>query len=178
VATYDNSLDGDDKVAYAYSEYMLYTNTGTLAVYLDPTDPITVQYGINNPSVRLMNALRVGVVVDDTLKFVYAPVTESGTGNSSGSTANTFQAVSSATAVSNATVLTNLNTYKATSTGDTSAPYSGGSATSLGNADTAGLQVKIFVWLEGTDAQAILGESDNDLQGINVSLKYVGVLAS
>jgi hypothetical protein len=157
---------------------MLYTNVGTLAVYLDPDDPITVQYGANNPTVKLMNALRVGVMVDDTLKFVYAPVTESGNGNSSGSAADTFQAVSSATAVASTAVLTNLDTYKATATGDTSAPYSGGSATSLGNADTAGLPVKIFVWLEGTDAQAILGESDNDLQGINVSLKYVGVLAS
>jgi hypothetical protein len=176
-ATYNNSLDGNGKVAYVVSEYMLYTNQESMAVYLDPTDPITVSYENADGSRDMRSAIRVGVEVGGTLKFIYAPAAESGSGNSSGNlTADTFYAVNSATEVSALnTVLTNVNTYKATATGNSDAPYSAGTATSLGTAVPEGLQVRVYVWLEGTDAQAMLGTSDNDTQDLNVEIKYVGI---
>ncbi len=177
IATYDNTLDGDDKVAYAFSTYKLYTNTGSMDIYLDPTEPIVVSYSAIDASGKdLMSALRVGIAVDGTMKFIYAPITETGTGNSQGqSSANTFYGVNSATeATTLATVLTSLNDWKATATGNAAAPYSA-ATNSLGTATTTGIQVKVFVWLEGTDAQAILGVSDNDIQGIQVHIKYVGI---
>ncbi len=180
VATYNNTLDGDGKVAYVVSEYMLYTSKDPLDVYLDPTTPITVSYEDPDGSKNLKGALRIGVVVGGTMKFIYAPDAESGTGNSTGqSTANTFYGVTDATTVgtlatSNA-VITSLTGFQATATGSDIEPYAKGSATALGQATAAGVQVRVYVWLEGTDAQAMLGVSDNDLQGINVTVKYVGV---
>ena len=183
VATYDNTLDGNGKVAYVVSEYMLYTNNSPLNVFLNPDNPITVAYASNEATQKLLGALRVGVEFGGSLKFIYAPVTESGTGNSDGQTvANTFYGVTNATTVdtlsTSTAVITSVSGFAATATGSDVEPYSAGSATALGQATTAGIQVRVYIWLEGTDAQAMLGVSDNDLQGINVNIKYVGVTPS
>ncbi len=177
-AIYNNSLDGNGKVAYVLSEYMLYTNEQPMSVYLDPAPPITVSYSDPDGSRDMPSAPRIGVETGGTLKFIYAPAAESGTGNSEGTlTNNTFYGVNSATAVSELnTVLTSLSGYTATATGNSMDPYSAGGASTLGTADPNGLQVRVYVWLEGTDAQAMLGTSDNDLQGLNVDIKYVGIL--
>ena len=140
-----------------------------------------VNYETPDGSRDMMSAVRVGVEVGGTLKFIYAPYAESGTGNSSGGaiSADTFYAVDSATSVATLnSVVTSLSQYQALATGDSDSPYEAGSATSLGVAVPSGLQVRVYVWIEGTDAQAILGTSDNDEQGLNVTLKYVGILAS
>jgi len=176
VATYTNSLEQATKVAYLMSEYMLYTNNGTLDVYLDPTAPITVEYGAAQGSRNLLGALRVAIVAgtgNSAVTILYAPVAESGTGNSAGATADTFYAVASANSVSTITMST-IATYQA---GGTDPNFTAGT-TSLGAATTSGLPVKVYVWLEGTDAQAMLGVSDDDTVGINVNVKYVGVAQS
>jgi len=183
-ATYDNTLDGDGKVAYVVSKYMLYTNNESLDVWLDPTNPIVVSYATNNVTAKqLLNALRIGVKVGGTLKFIYAPVAESitdGTGNSAVTyAANTYFAVTDEDTVGTCSaVITDLSAYKATASGNTSDPYSAGTgtgATKLCTTTPDGVQVEIYVWLEGTDAQAMLGKSDEDLKGINITVNYVGV---
>ena len=47
----------------------------------------------------------------------------------------------------------------------------------LATATGTGTQVQIYVWLEGTDAQAILSKSDN-ASGLKLSVYFTGVEAA
>lgn len=173
VGTYLNSLENNlERVAYLYEDYMLYTNDQELNVYLHPTDPITVAYKENATVARQLNeAIRVAIVVGD-LKIFYAPVTETGAGNSTNAVTG-FSNVKDATSVE-AFSMTDLSAYKAVAvSGD---PYSfTAGTTSLGTATTSGLHVRTYVWLEGTDAQALIGMSDKDTKGLIINVNFVGV---
>lgn len=173
VATYTNTAEGNtSKVAYMMDEYMIYTNQDSLAVYFDPAAPIAISYADNG--VNLEKAIRVGIAVGNTLKFVYAPVAETGYGNCIGITSSgNFYAVTGASSVAaQSGVLTDLSAY--TAGGSSSDGYTAGT-TSLGTATTSGLNVKVFVWLEGTDADAVIGSSDNITDALTVSVNLVGV---
>ena len=50
-------------------------------------------------------------------------------------------------------------------------------ANKLATATGTGTQVQIYVWLEGTDAQAILSKSDN-ASGLKLSVYFTGVEAA
>ena len=50
-------------------------------------------------------------------------------------------------------------------------------ANKLATATSAGTPVQIYVWLEGTDAQAILSKSDN-ASGLKLSVYFTGVEAA
>ncbi|MBR3640608.1 MAG: hypothetical protein IKN53_01085 [Oscillibacter sp.] len=179
--TYNNTYEGKTRTAYYRSDVNLYTTNGDLDVYLNATNPITVSYAENATEAKqLLNALRVGIVANGTMKFIYAPAAESGTGNSQGSAANTFYTISSGTlTAANSTVLTSLTDYTASLKAGSTVIYEAAQGhTSLGTATSAGLNVSVYVWLEGTDAQALFGLSDSDVKGINVTLNYVGVEAS
>ena len=177
IGTYLNSVESNaQRVAYLYEDYMLYTNDGSLGVYLHPTDPITVTYKQNATTARKLNeAIRVAIVAGDgnnAVKIFYAPVTETGAGNSTNAVTG-FSNVRDATTVE-AFSMTNLNNYKAVAVvGD---PYTFTAGTnSLGTAGTSGLHVRTYVWLEGTDAQALIGESDKDTKGLIINVNFVGV---
>ena len=180
--TYTNTYEGATKVAYYKASNNLYTSTGSLDVYLDSTNPITVAYDTSNAIVakQLLNALRVGIVANGTMKLIYAPLAESGTGNSSGSSANTFYYISGGSLTNASSVVktsSSLTPFLASLALGSDHIYEPDSLTPtpLCTATTAGVNVDVYVWLEGTDAQALLGLSDNDLKGINVSVKYVAV---
>jgi cytoskeletal protein RodZ len=177
VGTYLNALEGSaSRVAYLYEDYMLYTTDQDLAVYLHPTNPITVSYQDNGTTARQLNeALRVAIVVGDgngALKLFYAPITETGSGNSANAVTG-FSNVKNATEVEAFTMSTISNYQAAAVQGD---PYTfTAGTTSLGTAGTSGLHVRVYIWLEGTDAQALIGVSDKDIKGINVNVSFVGV---
>ena len=177
VGTYLNALEGSaSRVAYLYEDYMLYTTDQDLAVYLHPTNPITVAYQSNGTTARQLNeALRVAIVVGDgnsALKLFYAPTTETGKGNSANAVTG-FSNVKNATEVEAFTMSTISNYQAAAVQGD---PYTFTAGTnSLGTAGTSGLHVRVYIWLEGTDAQALIGVSDKDIKGINVNVSFVGV---
>ena len=177
VGTYLNALEGSaSRVAYLYEDYMLYTNDQDLNIFLHPTNPITVAYQDNGTTARQLNeALRVAIVVGDgnsALKLFYAPVTESGSGNSANAVRG-FSNVKNATEVEAFTMSTISNYQAAAVQGD---PYTFNAGTlSLGTAGTSGLHVRVYIWLEGTDAQALIGVSDKDTKGINVNVSFVGV---
>ncbi len=177
VGTYLNALEGSaSRVAYLYEDYMLYTTDQDLAVYLHPTNPITVSYQQNNTTARQLDqALRVAIVVGDgnsTLKLFYAPVTETESGNSANAVEG-YSNVKDATTVE-AFLMTNLATYQAAAVQGDPYTFTAGT-TSLGTAGTSGLHVRVYIWLEGTDAQALIGVSDKDIKGINVNVSFVGV---
>ncbi len=180
--TYSNTYENATKVAYYKSSNNIYTSNGPLDVYLDSTNPITVSYDTSNAIVQkqLLNALRVGISVGGTMKLIYAPLAESGTGNSSGSSADTFYYISGGSLTNASSVVKTTSTltpFLATLNVGSDHVYTpdAGSPTPICQATTAGVNVDVYVWLEGTDAQALYGMSDNDLKGINVTIKYVGV---
>ena len=94
--TYDNAYEDKERTAYYCSKVNLYTVNGDLDVYLNNVDPITVTYDTSNnvEAKQLLNALRIGIYAGGSMKLIYAPVAESGTGNSQGAAANTFYAIS------------------------------------------------------------------------------------
>ena len=174
VGTYLNSLEGSSqRVAYLYEDYVLYTNNQSMDVYLHPTNPITVAYQDNAIAAKSLNeAIRVAIVVGD-VKIFYAPTSETAAGNSSGAVTG-YSNVKDASTVEVFT-MTNRSTYQAEAGADENTFSAGTGKTSLGTATTTGLHVRMYVWLEGTDAQALIGVSDMDTKGLNVNVNFVGV---
>ena len=176
--TYTNDYEGKTCTAYYRSDVNLYTSNGTLNVYLNNTNPITVTYGTTQGSKDLLHALRVGVAVDGTMKFIYVPYDESGTGNSIDASANTLYTISGGTLTpAGANVLTSLSGYTASLAQGSTVLYKAdqNALPVCTGVDTSGTNVSVYVWLEGTDAQAIFGTSDDDTAGINVTVNFVGV---
>lgn len=175
--TYYNTYEEANKVAFIQSDVNLYTSNGSLDIYLLNNNPIEVSYAENTTEPkRLLEALRVGLFINNTAAFIYAPITESGTGNSTGAAADTFYCISNGNLTS-APTLTSLTNYLAAPVPNTDF-FTPTGTTSLGTATETGLPVSIFIWLEGTDAQALYGMSDNDIKGINISIHFVGVESS
>ena len=178
--TYTNTYESKTRTAYYLSKVNLYTTDGNLDVYLNSVNPITVAYdplAVSDSKV-LLNALRVGISVGGTMKFIYAPVAESGTGNSSGASADTLYYINSSGVLTaaGANVVTSLTGFTAQTRAGSDYLYEPvTAATPICTATTSGTDVYLYVWLEGTDAQALYGLADNDLKGIDVTVNYVGV---
>ena len=155
----------NDKSYTAYSEgsYLLYTDGDPLDVYLGAGGITLTTTGAAGKS--LSEALRVGVKAGDTL-LLYAPVPEDGgykavTGvNTTAPAANVYDGAT-------------ISAWQVIQTEDGYTPPTNKLATATGE----GTQVQIYVWLEGTDAQAILSKSDN-ASGLKLSVYFTGVEAA
>ena len=174
--------------AYQVSTYSIYTTTGEVALNLDPVNPISVAVdtaGTTNPAVTgtgFKDSLRVGVVVDGTLKVVYAPTAETAAnGNDSDKTTNSATTVWRTVADASSTKDASYTTLSGTTfTGWTATDNNDGTYTkatnSLGDVDTDGVVVKVYVWLEGTDTNCVVGSADSasDDDSYKVTLNFVG----
>ena len=150
--------------AYSVGTYILYTDGEPLDVYLG-TGGITLTTGAAGKS--LSEALRVGIRAGDTL-LIYAPVQEEGG----------YKAVTGANATADADNVydgTTISEWQVTQTEDGyTVPAN---KNKLATATGTGTPVQIYVWLEGTDAQAILSKSDN-ASGLKLSVYFTGVEAA
>ena len=149
--------------AYSVGTYILYTDGEPLDVYLG-AGGITLTTGAAGKS--LSEALRVGVKAGETL-LIYAPVREEGG----------YKAVTGANTTASATVYdgTTISKWQVTQTED---GYTlPANKNKLATATGTGTPVQIYVWLEGTDAQAILSKSDN-ASGLKLSVYFTGVEAA
>lgn len=158
--TYNNK----EYTAYSVGTYILYTDGDPLDVYLG-AGGITLTTGTAGKS--LSEALRVGIKTEKTL-LIYAPVQEEGG----------YKAVTGANTTADADNVydgTNISAWQVTQTEDgyTLPAKVNKLATATGN----GTPVQIYVWLEGTDAQAILSKSDN-ASGLKLSVYFTGVEAA
>ena len=142
--------------------YILYTDGEPLDVYLGTGGITLTTTGAAGKS--LSEALRVGIKAGNTL-LIYAPVREDGG----------YKAVTGANTTASATVYdgTNISVWQVTQTEDGYTPPENKLATATGT----GTPVQIYVWLEGTDAQAILSKSDN-ASGLKLSVYFTGVEAA
>lgn len=173
-ATGKYTVQKDNFYAYSVSQYTLYTvnNTGTADVYLDnstangpvmitPSDGATQEW-FN----KIKGSLRVGIVIGDELKVVYAPVTPSETeaGNDVNKTigwscvdesltktiAPTYKHVDGI----NLTDQTGSN-WGATKSGESYVKPSGRPAKVADKVDYNGISMKIYIWMEGTDSDCV-----------------------
>lgn len=186
---------GNSRNAYLCGTYTIYASNGSYDVYLDPTAPLAITGASANGGAY--DALRVGIVIGNTMQVVYAPTTDTGVGNDN-STAVGWRMVTSAsagttsnasydviTAVSNGVNVNDkgttlvANNYCAVKSGADntySAPES--NAKPLASAvGASGIEVKIYIWMEGTDQQCVIGTADgaNDSNTYSVTANFVGV---
>lgn len=157
------TYNGKNYTAYSVGSYILYTDGDPLDVYLG-AGGITLTT-TSTAGKSLSEALRVGVKTGDTL-LLYAPVQEDG-GYKAVTGANTTAAVA------NVYDSTTISAWQVTQTEDGyTVPLK-----KLATATSEGTPVQIYVWLEGTDAQAILSKSDN-ASGLKLSVYFTGVEAA
>jgi len=149
--------------AYSVGSYILYTDGDPLDVYLGAGGITLTTIGTAGKS--LSEALRVGIKAGNTL-LIYAPVQEDGG----------YKAVTGANTTADATNVydyTNISAWQVIQTEDGYIRPT----EKLATATSAGTPVQIYVWLEGTDAQAILSKSDN-ASGLKLSVYFTGVEAA
>ncbi len=159
--TYNNK----EYTAYSVGSYILYTDGDPLDVYLG-TGGITLTT-IGTAGKSLSEALRVGVKTEKTL-LIYAPVREEGG----------YKAVTGTNTTADATNVYDGTTISAWQVTQTEDGYTvPANKNKLATATGTGTPVQIYVWLEGTDAQAILSKSDN-ASGLKLSVYFTGVEAA
>lgn len=157
------TYNGKNYTAYSVGSYILYTDGDPLDVYLGTGGITLTTTGAAGKS--LSDALRVGVKTEKTL-LIYAPVREDGG----------YKAVTGANTTADATNVydyTNISAWQVTQTEDGYIRPT----EKLATATSDGTPVQIYVWLEGTDAQAILSKSD-DASGLKLSVYFTGVEAA
>lgn len=186
---YTDSL-GTARNIFQAATYTIYTSSGAADVYLDPTAPVTITGGTTG----MYNTLRVGIVVNDTLKLVYAPTTDTAAGNDLTTTTSMWRTVSGASAIKDATytviagdsenIGTSVNkgtsnltwtAVKSATDGLYSAPDNPG--TLIENVGASGAKVEVYVWMEGTDEQCLIGTADGgtDTKTYSVTVNFAGV---
>lgn len=146
--------------AYSVGSYLLYTDGEPLDVYLGAGGITLTTIGTAGKS--LSEALRVGIKTGDTL-LIYAPVREEGG----------YKAVTGVNTTADATNVYDGATISVWQVIQTEDGYIRPTE-KLATATSDGTPVQIYVWLEGTDAQAILSKSDN-ASGLKLSVYFTGV---
>lgn len=179
--------------AYNKAEFWIYTDELSKDIYFDPAGPIEISIdqdkdAISGRAVYLKQALRIGIQIGDSF-VVYAPSAENGTGNSQGAQANKLYAINAGgvlTPVGDAEhFYTELSSYAAIeleapnpsgSSGEAEGVYGAGvnKLCTAGSIDGGNYKkMSVFIWLEGTDAQAVRGRSNN-ADGIGIAINLVG----
>ena len=155
--------------AYVAADYTLYTvtNTGIADVYLDGTNPVTIKPSGNVTSEwfdKIKGSLRVGIVINDELKVVYAPVEPSTAehGNDASYTIGWSCVAAEGTEtkapdyahVSGATLVDqNGGDWAATGSGGSYSKPAGAKPQAIAkNVGYNGANMKIVIWMEGTDS--------------------------
>lgn len=185
--------------AYSVSKYTLYTvnNTGVADVYLDNSTsegPVTITRSAGSSDDwfnKIKGSLRVGIVIGNELKVVYAPVEPSATegGNDVNKTigwscvddslSNTMTPTYSHVAAVNLTDQDNKN-WGATKDGDNYIVPTGTPAKIASNVDYNGVSMKIYIWMEGTDSDCVNMsglETGTDNPTFDVTVRLAGIVA-
>lgn len=196
----DGKYDDNGKSYFAYTlaNYTLYTvnNTGVADVYLDGSSgsPITI---IKSDSAsaewfnKIKGSLRVGILIKNKLQVVYAPVEPSGHGNDATPVVNGWSCVDpgnlsqtmrpSYSRLSGENLVDDDgNNWGADKSGASYVKPTGNAKKLAENVDYNGVNMKVIVWMEGTDAdcQNMNGlEVDDVIPTFDVALSLVGVVA-
>ena len=164
------TIQGNDYYAFTAANYTLYTvaNTGVADVYLDASNssPITITQhgGTQKWFNKIKGSLRVGIVINGELRVVYAPAAPSTTdvGNDvitvAGWSCVNSESLNEVVAptylhLSGIDSLDqNGNNWGATKAGEVYIKPSGNAQKVASNVDYNGTNMKVVVWMEGTDS--------------------------
>lgn len=196
-ATGKYTVQKKDYYAYTVSEYTLYTinSTGLADVYLDnstTSGPVTITPSAGASQEwydKIKGSVRIGIVINDELKVVYAPVAPSMT-----ETGNDVSATAGWSCVDVSMDKTISPTYKhvagnsltdqdggnwgATKDGDYYIKPTGNDQKIAERVDYNGVSLKIYVWMEGTDSDCVnMNGLDTGTENptFDVTVSFVGV---
>lgn len=198
---------GETHYAYIKSEYILYTitETGLADVYLDASegDPITLTTNGTPTTDTIPKSMRIGITIqnikknvdgkyiddgNEELKVVYAPYAETGKGNDADAIdgwsyigTDTDGKLKPLTVTypyiyaSHYTDQQNRN-WVATKTGN---DYNAANGTQkiASSVGYDGVKMRVYIWMEGTDADCVNNEAAEDPATYNVNVKLAGVSA-
>lgn len=191
-----------DHYAFIKSEYILYTitETGYCDVYLDGSDlngAIQVQADGTATSDVIPNSMRIGITIqdlsgtaptgDEKLVAVYAPQDETGIGNDA-------TALAGWTCVQNESSLMSvtyphfaertytwtdtdgvLHNFAATKQNDNYVAPAKNATPIASRIDYDGVIMRVYIWLEGTDADCVNNSNQDDPSTYNVTINLAGV---
>lgn len=186
--------------AYIQSEYIVYTITqsGYADVYLDGTDGKAITVSIDNgktaTSTTIPDSMRIAITTqpldtdgktpigDETLRVVYAPKEVTGMGNDS-------QAIDGKWTYINGTqpaevtyshihettyIDQNGKNWAATKSGEDYTVVEGSEAIAT-DVGYNGIMLRVYIWMEGTDADCVNNAAAEDEATYSVTLKLAGV---
>ena len=189
-------LGGKDYYAYALGTYNLFAvkNTGHADVYFDGAaagGPIQVTRAGESGTVadKVAASLRVGITINDTLVAVYAPAEPSGAGNDvyyeGSDPANGWRVVKGDDETSTTTKDaayrhisgTGAQPWALSKVGDIYATPTSEQIKVAENVDYNGVVMRVYVWMEGTDADCLGSIVTGDESLYNVTVHLVGLTA-
>ena len=199
--------DDDPHYAYLKSEYILYTinETGYADVYLDASEgsPITLSANGTPTTDTIPKSMRIGITIqnikknadnkyiddgEEELKLVYAPYEENGKGNDAeardgwtcigNSTDGKLKPVAVTYPYIYATTYTDQNNqnWVATKVGK-NYEVSSGTQKIASSVGYDGVKMRVYIWMEGTDADCVNNAAAEDPATYNVNVKLAGISA-
>lgn len=191
---------GETHFAYIQSEYIVYTITesGFADVYLDASDGSPIAVSVDNgktaTSTTIPDSMRIAITTQpldtdgktptgtETLRVVYAPKAVTGSGNDSLAIEDKWTYINGTQPVEvtyrhiHETTYTDQNgkNWAATKSGEdyTVADNSEAIATDVGY---NGIMLRVYIWMEGTDADCVNNAAAEDEATYSVTLKLAGV---
>lgn len=164
------TIQGNDYYAFTAANYTLYTvaNTGVADVYLDASNgsPITITQhgGTREWFNKIKGSLRVGIVINGELRVVYAPTAPSTTDTGNDVTTVAGWSCVDSESLNKVVAPTYLHlsgtdsldqnddNWGATKAGEVYIKPSGNAQKVASNVDYNGTNMKIVIWMEGTDS--------------------------
>lgn len=192
------TIQGNDYYAFTAANYTLYTvaNTGVADVYLDASNgsPITITQhgGTQKWFDKIKGSLRVGIVINGELRVVYAPAAPSTTDTGNDVTTVAGWSCVDSESLSKVVAPTylhlsgtdlldqNSNNWGAMKTGEVYVKPSGNAQKIASNVDYNGTNMKVVVWMEGTDSdcQNMSGlDVGEGSPTFDVTVSLVGIVA-
>ena len=199
--------DDDPHYAYLKSEYILYTinETGYADVYLDASEgsPITLSANGTATTDTIPKSMRIGITIqnikknadktysddgEEELKVVYAPYEETGKGNDAeardgwtcigNGTDGKLKPVAVTYPYIYATTYADQNNqnWVATKVGK-NYEVSPGTQKIASSVGYDGVKMRVYIWMEGTDADCVNNAAAEDLATYNVNVKLAGISA-
>ncbi|WP_288774716.1 hypothetical protein [uncultured Eubacterium sp.] len=199
--------DDDPHYAYFKSEYILYTinETGYADVYLDASEgsPITLSANGTPTTDTIPKSMRIGITIqnikknadktysddgEEELKVVYAPYEETGKGNDAearagwtcigNGTDGKLKPVAVTYPYIYATTYADQNNqnWVATKVGK-NYEVSSGTQKIASSVGYDGVKMRVYIWMEGTDADCVNNAAAEDPATYNVNVKLAGISA-
>ena len=191
---------GETHYAYIRSEYILYTITesGLADVYLDASDGSPISVSVDNgktpTSTTVPDSMRIAITTqpldtdgktptgDEKLRVVYAPKAVFGSGNDSQAIDGkwtyinvdkpaevTYPHIHETTYIDQ-----NGKNWVATKSGEDYTVMEGSEAIAK-NVGYNGIMLRVYIWMEGTDADCVNNAAAEDEATYSVTLKLAGV---